>query len=124
MTTETGLVLSPTPADCVSWTGSNNRPGISRPRPTATWRKTGSADFLIAKKLRVSQPTASEHLRILSQAHLIRGKRIKKWTFYKRDEKRIVATKKEVVRVIGRSGDRERMARCPRRSRLRDGAAL
>jgi ArsR family transcriptional regulator len=28
-------------------------------------------------------------LRILAQAGLVRGKRIKKWTFYKRDEKRI-----------------------------------
>jgi DNA-binding transcriptional ArsR family regulator len=46
----------------------------------------GVCGVLIAAKLRVSQPTASEHLRILSQAGLIRGKRIKKWTFYKRNE--------------------------------------
>jgi DNA-binding transcriptional ArsR family regulator len=62
--------------------------------------KDGVCGFLIAKKLRVSQPTASEHLRILAQAGLIRGKRIKKWTFYKRDEERIVATKKEIMWVI------------------------
>jgi len=48
--------------------------------------KDGVCGVLIASKLRVSQPTASEHLRVLSQAGLIRGKRIKKWTFYKRDE--------------------------------------
>jgi ArsR family transcriptional regulator len=48
----------------------------------------------IAQKLGVSQPTASEHLRVLTQAGLIRGKRIKQWTFYKRDEKRIAAVKK------------------------------
>ena len=46
----------------------------------------GVCGVLIAAKLRVSQPTASEHLKILAQADLIRGKRIKKWTFYKRNE--------------------------------------
>jgi ArsR family transcriptional regulator len=51
--------------------------------------KDGVCGALIAAKLRVSQPTASEHLRILSHAGLIHGKRIKKWTFYKRDEVRI-----------------------------------
>src|SRR5580658_1945760 len=51
--------------------------------------KDGVCGVLIAKKLRVSQPTASEHLKILTAAGLIRGKRIKKWTFYKRDEPEI-----------------------------------
>lgn len=54
----------------------------------------GVCGLLIAKKLGVSQPTVSEHLRILSHAKLLRGKRIKKWTFYKRDEKRIAELKK------------------------------
>jgi ArsR family transcriptional regulator len=49
----------------------------------------GVCGLLIARKLGVSQPTVSEHLRILSQAKLLDGKRIKKWTFYKRNEKRI-----------------------------------
>jgi ArsR family transcriptional regulator len=48
--------------------------------------RDGVCGVLIAAKLRVSQPTASEHLRILAQAGLVRGKRIKKWTFYRRDE--------------------------------------
>jgi len=43
----------------------------------------------IADKLRVSDPTAGEHLRVLSRAGLIRGKKIKQWVFYKRDEARI-----------------------------------
>jgi DNA-binding transcriptional ArsR family regulator len=51
--------------------------------------KDGVCGCFIADKLGVSQPTVSEHMRILSQAKLVRGKRIKKWTFYKRDEKRI-----------------------------------
>ena len=54
----------------------------------------GVCGLLIARKLRVTQPTASEHLKILQQAGLIRGKRIKQWTFYKRDEARIRAMKK------------------------------
>lgn len=48
--------------------------------------KDGVCGLFIANKLGVGQPTASEHLRILMDAGLIRGKRIKKWTFYKRNE--------------------------------------
>jgi len=51
--------------------------------------KDGVCGLLIARKLNVSQPTASEHLNILGSAGLIRGKRIKQWTFYRRDEKAI-----------------------------------
>jgi DNA-binding transcriptional ArsR family regulator len=43
---------------------------------------------------RFSHPTASEHLKILPQAGLIRGKRIKQWTIYKRDESAIRKMKK------------------------------
>jgi DNA-binding transcriptional ArsR family regulator len=59
--------------------------------------KDGVCGLLIARKLGVSQPTASEHLNILSRAGLIRGKRLKQWTFYKRDEGEIRRTKKSVV---------------------------
>jgi ArsR family transcriptional regulator len=51
--------------------------------------RDGVCSLFIAQKLGVSQPTASEHLRILADAGLIHGKRIKQWTFYKRDEERI-----------------------------------
>jgi DNA-binding transcriptional ArsR family regulator len=53
----------------------------------------GVCGLLIAEKLGVSQPTTSEHLKILTQAGLLRSKRIKQWTFYKRDETRIKALK-------------------------------
>ena len=56
--------------------------------------KDGVCGVLIARKLRISQPTASEHLKTLSQAGLIRGKRIKQWTFYKRDESAIAKIKR------------------------------
>jgi DNA-binding transcriptional ArsR family regulator len=54
----------------------------------------GVCGVLIARKLGVSQPTASEHLKILCHAGLIRPKRIKKWIFYKRDESKIDHLKK------------------------------
>jgi DNA-binding transcriptional ArsR family regulator len=59
--------------------------------------KDGVCGLLIARKLRISQPTASEHLKILQQAGLIRGKRIKQWTFYKRDEVQIGKIKRQFL---------------------------
>jgi len=50
----------------------------------------GVCGVLIAEKLGISQPTVSEHLKVLSQAGLLSSKRVKQWTFYKRDEVRII----------------------------------
>src|ERR1043165_534987 len=61
--------------------------------------KDGVCGLFIADKLGVSQPTASEHLRILTAAGLIRAKRIKQWTFYRRDEKRIAEVKRDFGRA-------------------------
>src|SRR5713226_4352737 len=58
--------------------------------------KDGVCGLLIARKLRVSQPAVTEHLKILSQAGFLRSKRIKKWTFYRRDEKAIHAIKRAI----------------------------
>jgi len=55
---------------------------------------------LIARKLRVSQPTASEHLKILARAGLLRPTRIKQWTFYKRDESQIKKLKHLIVSQV------------------------
>jgi DNA-binding transcriptional ArsR family regulator len=60
----------------------------------------GVCGVFIARKLGVSQPTVSEHLRILTQARLLEGKRIKKWTFYKRNEKRIEEFKKNISSTL------------------------
>ena len=62
--------------------------------------KDGVCGVLIAEKLGVSQPTVSEHLKILSQAGLLRGKRIKQWTFYKRDESRIKELKRAIMAKV------------------------
>lgn len=60
----------------------------------------GVCGVLIAEKLGISQPTLSEHLKVLSQAGLVRAKRIKQWTFYKRDEDRIRAVKDAIMTSV------------------------
>jgi len=54
----------------------------------------------IAEKLGVSQPTLSEHMKVLSQAGLVRARRIKQWTFYKRDEARIAEIKQAISNEV------------------------
>ncbi|HVN00872.1 MAG TPA: AAA family ATPase [Caulobacteraceae bacterium] len=54
----------------------------------------GVCGLLIAEKLGVSQPTVSEHMRILTQAGLVTAKRIKQWTFYRRDEARLALVRR------------------------------
>ena len=56
----------------------------------------GVCGLLIAEKLGVSAPTVSEHMRVLSAAKLVRTKRIKQWTMYKRDEDAIEAVKRVI----------------------------
>ena len=58
--------------------------------------RDGVCGVLIARKLGVSQPTASEHLNILLRAGFLRAKRIKQWTFYKRDTAGIRKVKKSI----------------------------
>jgi DNA-binding transcriptional ArsR family regulator len=60
----------------------------------------GVCGVLIAEKLGVTQPTISEHLKILSQAGLLNSKRVKQWTFYKRDEARIAKLKRAIMARI------------------------
>jgi len=71
-----------------------------RPQVDGDLVQDGVCAVLIAEKLGVTQPTLSEHLKVLAQAGLIRGKRIKQWTFYKRDEARIRAIKKTILAKI------------------------
>jgi DNA-binding transcriptional ArsR family regulator len=65
-----------------------------RPQVDGDLVRDGVCGVFIAEKLGVSPPTASEHLKILTQAGLVRATRIKQWTFYKRDEKRIAQVKR------------------------------
>lgn len=62
--------------------------------------KDGVCGVLIARKLGVTQPTLSEHMKILVQAGLVQPKRIKQWTFYRRDDRRIERIKKAIAAAI------------------------
>jgi len=70
-----------------------------RPQVDGDLVKDGVCAALIAEKLGVSQPALSEHMRILVQAGLVRAKRIKQWTFYKRDEAEIRQVK-NLLRMV------------------------
>jgi DNA-binding transcriptional ArsR family regulator len=56
--------------------------------------KDGVCGLFIAEKLGISQPTLSEHMKILVQAGLVIPTRIKQWTFYRRNEERVREAKK------------------------------
>lgn len=71
-----------------------------RPQADGDRVKDGVCSLFIAEKLGVAPPTAAEHLRILAQAGLVRPKRIKQWTFYRRDEKRIAEVKRVLAKAI------------------------
>ncbi|PYU55433.1 MAG: transcriptional regulator [Acidobacteria bacterium] len=71
-----------------------------RPQVDGDLVEDGVCGVLIAEKLGVSQPTASEHLKILREAGLLKAKRIKQWTFYKRDEAQIKNAKQSIVRRV------------------------
>jgi DNA-binding transcriptional ArsR family regulator len=62
--------------------------------------KDGVCGVLIAEKLGISQPTVSEHLKVLAAAGLVRAKRIKQWTFYRRDEAAIRAIKRTLLAKV------------------------
>src|ERR1700687_5054332 len=71
-----------------------------RPQRDGDLVADGVCGVLIAEKLGISQPTGSEHMRILAQAGLVRAKRIKQWTFYRRDEERIAAIKQAIAAQV------------------------
>ena len=48
--------------------------------------RDGVCGALIAEKLGVTQPTVSEHMRLLVSSGLVTAKKIKQWTFYRRNE--------------------------------------
>ena len=70
-----------------------------RPQVDGDLVKDGVCGLLIAEKLGISQPTASEHMKLLVQAGLVRPKRIGKWIFYRRDEAKIREVKKAITGV-------------------------
>ena len=61
--------------------------------------RDGVCGVSIAEKLGISQSTTSRHLKQLTEAGLVRAKKIKQWSFYSRDESAIAKLKK----LVGRS---------------------
>ena len=62
--------------------------------------KDGVCAVFLADKLGITQATLSEHMRVLVQADLVQAKRIKQWTFYRRDDERIDALKAGLARDL------------------------
>jgi DNA-binding transcriptional ArsR family regulator len=62
--------------------------------------RDGVCGVLIAQKLGIRQPTVSAHMKVLTAAKLVTIKRVKQWTFYRRDEKRISELKKAFAKTI------------------------
>lgn len=71
-----------------------------RPQVDGDLVKDGVCGLLITEKLGISQPTLSEHMRVLVGAGLVDAKRIKQWTFYKRNERAITALKRAIRETL------------------------
>lgn len=56
----------------------------------------GVCGLFLAEKLGVGQPTLHQHMKLLVGAGLVRARRIKQWTFYRRDDARIAAVSRAV----------------------------
>lgn len=62
--------------------------------------KDGVCVVFLADKLGVSQPTATEHMKILHAAGLVIPTRTKTWTFYRRDENGIAQARAALTRAL------------------------
>ena len=60
----------------------------------------GVCAVFLADKLGVTQPTLSEHMQVLVRAGLVTPKRIKQWTFYRRDEAAVAAARAAITAAI------------------------
>src|SRR6478672_13953288 len=62
--------------------------------------KDGVCAVFIEQKLGLAQPTTAQHLKVLVEAEFLIPKRIKKWTFYKRDERSIAEFLEELNKGV------------------------
>ncbi|MEQ1548052.1 MAG: winged helix-turn-helix domain-containing protein [Chakrabartia sp.] len=60
----------------------------------------GVCALFIGDKLGLAQPTAAQHLKLLVDAQLLIPKRIKKWTFYRRNETQLDLLKQSLANRI------------------------
>ena len=68
-----------------------------RPQVDGDLVDDGVCGQLIAEKLGINASTLSEHMRVLQASNLVTAKRIKQWTFYRRNDEQIRA----LAAVIG-----------------------
>ena len=71
-----------------------------RPQVDGDLETDGVCAVLIEEKLGLAQPTTAQHLKALVDAGVLVPKRIKKWTFYRRDEKVIRKFMKELRKEV------------------------
>ena len=62
-----------------------------RPQVDGDLVEDGVCGQLIAEKLGINASTLSEHMRVLQGSDLVTAKRIKQWTFYRRNDERLSA---------------------------------
>lgn len=62
--------------------------------------KDGVCAIFIEEKLGLAQPTTAQHLKALVESGFLIPKRVKKWTFYKRDERSIAQFLKELRKGV------------------------
>ena len=62
-----------------------------RPQVDGDLVEDGVCGQLIAEKLGINASTLSEHMRVLQGSDLVTAKRIKQWTFYRRNDERLRA---------------------------------
>ena len=60
----------------------------------------GVCAIFIEEKLGLAQPTTAQHLKALVDSGFLIPKRIKKWTFYKRDENSIAQFLEELRKSV------------------------
>src|SRR6476646_4054591 len=68
-----------------------------RPQVDGDLEMDGVCALLIEEKIGLAQPTTAQHLRALVDAGFLIPKRIKKWTFYRRDEAAIARFLKDLA---------------------------
>ena len=71
-----------------------------RPQVDGDLVTDGVCAVLIEEKLGLAQPTTAQHLKALVDVGFVVPKRIKKWTFYRRDETAIDKFLKELAAKV------------------------
>src|SRR6185369_5547905 len=66
------------------------------PQADGDLAKDGVCAIFIEERLKLAQPTTAQHLKALVEAGFLIPRRIKRWTFYRRDERALASFLKEL----------------------------